>query len=812
VTAFSDISSTITFLNTTAQTLSSVVFKVYSPIGLTGTRVLDIGPYSGFSGKVTDLIPRVSPSEPGLPRFDEGYATLEVGASTGSLDALVGFETYGGTGDGAALNAATNGSVLRAGYLPHFVVGGGYRTTLRLINASDTEQIIEVIADGIDEAGQSIPAKSTARTLSPNQFLQVDVAQQFAFRAPGITVGYLRWNVPLNSGGVIGFLDYGTTDGVLLTAIQAPATMGTRFLASQIAEGSGLYTGLAFLNSTTQGSTVQIRAFSPEGQLLASTTFGLAAGERRSRLLRELLPEVSQQLGGYVGVESSQPIFMVEVFGSSDSLRFLANVPAQVSGTGIPVPQPVPPGPPAHMTQVGQVSATMPVRSTFTFGVLITDASGLPIPGVRVRFSQTAGANIGLNSIVVTGITGEAKLRITLFSVAGIYSFHAKVDGLSESVSISIEAQSPPPPPSISGIIPSVVPVGARDVEMSFTGTNLDAITELLLPFPYSITFRDSTVIKTSVTVPINSSIGEIHIAARTANGQIGIAPTIQITTPSGISVQTGFAPTVFVGGQVEVRLGGTGTERIRGLKFDDVFITVGNPTVQTGEFRVVVSVADGAPIGNRPLIVVTDEGEYRAGILLVWERTSGSGICCTDPVSARVGETIRFVVTMQSSGVPLSGLSFLRDGIADPRLEVTKLKRISNQNYESALSIAGDAPAGERTLVVMTSLGAIVTNQKFLVVEPDGTLPVLYSVAPAEGRQATSVWVTLTGAGLVSGSTLNISGTGVTVLGTPQVFSGRMSAVLSIDSDAAPGARELTVTTPAGTTRGISFTVLNTS
>ena len=111
-----------------------------------------------------------------------------------------------------------------------------------------------------------------------------------------------------------------------------------------------------------------------------------------------------------------------------------------------------------------------------------------------------------------------------------------------------------------------------------------------------------------------------------------------------------------------------------------------------------------------------------------------------------------------------------------------------------------------------MTSGGATVTNQEFLVVEPDGTLPVLQSVTPAEGRQATTVVVTLTGAGLVSGSTLNISGTGVTVLGTPMVFSGRMFAFLSIDTDAPPGAREVTVTTPAGTTRSISFTVLNPS
>src|SRR2546426_1375124 len=132
VTAFSSTASAVTFVNTTADTLSNVVFKVYSPTGLTGTKVFEMAPYSGFSGAVTDFIPRVSVAEPGLPGFDRGYATLEVGGSTGSVDALVGFETYRRTGDLAAMNAATDASRLRAGYLPHFATGSGYRTTLHL--------------------------------------------------------------------------------------------------------------------------------------------------------------------------------------------------------------------------------------------------------------------------------------------------------------------------------------------------------------------------------------------------------------------------------------------------------------------------------------------------------------------------------------------------------------------------------------------------------------------------------------------------------------------------------------------------------
>jgi len=244
------------------------------------------------------------------------------------------------------MNAATDASRLRAGYLPHFAAGRGYRTTLHLINASDKEQIIGVTADGIQTAGQLIPSKTTERTLLPNQFLEVDVATEFGLGGSELTTGYLRWEVPLNTEGVIGFLDYGTADG-MLSAIPAQTAMGTNFLASHIAQGSGYYTGLALLNPTANNATVDVSAFSPDGNGIGSTTFSLPAGERRTGLLSELLPQVSQQLGGYVRVNSNQPLFVVQIFGSSDSLRFLANVPAQITGQPMPVPQPAPVGPPA---------------------------------------------------------------------------------------------------------------------------------------------------------------------------------------------------------------------------------------------------------------------------------------------------------------------------------------------------------------------------------------------------------------------------------------------------------------------------------
>ena len=86
---------------------------------------------------------------------------------------------------------------------------------------------------------------------------------------------------------------------------------------------------------------------------------------------------------------------------------------------------------------------------------------------------------------------------------------------------------------------------------------------------------------------------------------------------------------------------------------------------------------------------------------------------------------------------------------------------------------------------------------------------PTLSSIAPNDGDQGDSVAVTLTGTNFVPGGTnVQVAGGGVTVSGISVSGTTSLTATFTIDIGAATGARDVTVTTLAGTSGPVTFTV----
>jgi IPT/TIG domain len=83
-----------------------------------------------------------------------------------------------------------------------------------------------------------------------------------------------------------------------------------------------------------------------------------------------------------------------------------------------------------------------------------------------------------------------------------------------------------------------------------------------------------------------------------------------------------------------------------------------------------------------------------------------------------------------------------------------------------------------------------------------------LTSISPSSGAQGTQVPVTITGTGLTLASAVNVSGTGITV-GPLTTTATTVSTTFTIASTATLGARNVTVTTPAGTSNAVTFTVV---
>ena len=325
VSATSDSSTEISFVNIGSQRLPSVRVQLYENDGrLRAGTVLDVGAYSGFSGNITQLVPEATDFE--------GYAVIESDLAGGSgSETLVGFETYRNISDVAALNAMGAGAELRTGYLAHLASRGGYTTRLGLVNNTAQSQVVRITAEGLESGGEPLAPRSITIELTIPAFGRIEETVEAAFDLQGeaLVTGYIRYDVVGETRGLIGYLDYGTDNGVLLSAVPAQGRGFSDLFFSHVAEGLGFYTGLAFLNPHGQRTSITLDVFDRDANRVASTNLSLEPGERRARLMNELIPSLTDQLGGYVRVTASRPIFSFQLFGSRTSMDFLANVPAQ---------------------------------------------------------------------------------------------------------------------------------------------------------------------------------------------------------------------------------------------------------------------------------------------------------------------------------------------------------------------------------------------------------------------------------------------------------------------------------------------------
>ena len=117
-------------------------------------------------------------------------------------------------------------------------------------------------------------------------------------------------------------------------------------------------------------------------------------------------------------------------------------------------------------------------------------------------------------------------------------------------------------------------------------------------------------------------------------------------------------------------------------------------------------------------------------------------------------------------------------------------------------------AAVGSRTVTVTTA-GGTSGGQTFTINLLPAAAPTLTSVTPNQGTLATTVAVTLTGTNFVVGATtVNVSGTGVTVTNVVVGSSTSLTANFVLGPAAAVGARTVTVTTAGGTSGAQAFTI----
>ena len=312
----------LTLVNTSGQAIKGTVSLYDNGGHLTGIYTLSLAPLSGFSGSISELVPSG-------PSF-EGYAVMDSGTTANpGPQALIGVETYRNLSDIALIRAFPETARLRTGYLAHLVSQGGYMTSLTLVNYYDQPQTLRITADGLQVNGSALGSITVERTLPAYGRLEERADRMFGFSGDALVTGYIRFDARGSTPGVIGVLEYGSTDGLVLSAVEAASEGYSDFYFSQVAETPDFYTGMVLLNATNDPSIVTIDNFNPAGKALDSTVINLQPRERQARLLSDILNRPMNQTGGYIRITSTRPIFAFQLFGSRNAFTFLASVPAQ---------------------------------------------------------------------------------------------------------------------------------------------------------------------------------------------------------------------------------------------------------------------------------------------------------------------------------------------------------------------------------------------------------------------------------------------------------------------------------------------------
>ncbi|GAB4220296.1 MAG: hypothetical protein Kow001_01570 [Acidobacteriota bacterium] len=259
-----------------------------------------------------------------------GYAVVEVTAG----DGLVGFELIQLADARTRIGlSAWGGNLSHELYSAQLAHLSGFFTSIKLVNTGTSSRRLTFRAVG--ESG-AVLAQVTDRKLNPGEALELDAGQIFGWTAAQTVVGSLQ--VIADGSGVVGDVVFGdATRLTIAAAMPLQNRLLTRGTFSQVAQLPGFYTGLAFYNPGSATANITVEAFRADGVRSGVTQppITLAAGRRVSKLLNEYLGSGFQQAGGYILVQSDQPLIAQQLFGSA---AVLSAVPPGVQRTAIAGP------------------------------------------------------------------------------------------------------------------------------------------------------------------------------------------------------------------------------------------------------------------------------------------------------------------------------------------------------------------------------------------------------------------------------------------------------------------------------------------
>jgi len=141
-----------------------------------------------------------------------------------------------------------------------------------------------------------------------------------------IQTGWIQ--VESSKPGIVGDAVFGNVTMDFLTAGLLQSAPMQDILFGQVTQSGGWNTGWALLNAGEVTADVLLEVYDPQGVLQGTKKFAIAPKNNLTVYYTELFPNAPELLGGYVRLQSSQPLFSFSIFNDSEMI-FLSMIPAQ---------------------------------------------------------------------------------------------------------------------------------------------------------------------------------------------------------------------------------------------------------------------------------------------------------------------------------------------------------------------------------------------------------------------------------------------------------------------------------------------------
>jgi parallel beta-helix repeat protein len=256
--------------------------------------------------------------------------------------------------------------------------------------------------------------------------------------------------------------------------------------------------------------------------------------------------------------------------------------------------------------------------------------------------------------------------------------------------------------------------------------------------------------------------------------------PTVTGVVPSsgsrGQTVNATISGTGFAGGTTTVNFG-------LGLTVQSFAV------VSDSQITATVVVPSSTAIGPKDVTVTASCGTavLANGFTVVSASTSEATLTTIGPGQGARGQN----VTVTINGTNLSGATAVTfgSGITTNTFTVDSSVKIT-----ASITIDGSTLVGARDVSVTTPSGVATKASGFTVVSQSTPAPTVSSLSPAKGSRGKTLTVTISGTNFYGAAAVRF-GAGITVEDFTANSSTEITAEITIDADAAKGARDVSVT-----------------